>query len=61
MGLRAVGLTKERRLQVQAAVHLAAVPHHGDSDRAGGVVHVVDDPVVTHPDPQPGAVPPLTT
>jgi hypothetical protein len=27
-------------------VHLAAVPHHGDSHRAGGVVNVVDDPVV---------------
>lgn len=30
--------------------------HHSDGDRAGGVVHVVDDPVITHPDPQPGPV-----
>ena len=51
-----VGLTKEHRLQVQAAVHLAAVSHHGDGDRAGGVVHVVDDPVIAHPDSQPGPV-----
>jgi hypothetical protein len=45
------------RLEIQAAIHLAAVPHYGDSDSAAGVVHVVDDPVVTYTDPQPRPVP----
>lgn len=43
-------------LEIQAAVHLATVAHHSDGDRAGGVVHVVDDPVVAHPGPQPRPV-----
>ena len=42
--------------EIQALVHLAAMPDHGDGDRAGDVVHVVDDPVVTYPYPQPGPV-----
>ena len=43
-------------LQIQTPVHLAAVPDHRNGDHTGGVVHVVDDPVVTYPYPQPWPV-----
>jgi hypothetical protein len=35
------------QLEIQAAIYLATVAYHGDGDRTGSVVHVVDDPVIT--------------
>ena len=43
-------------LQFQAPVHITAVPDHSYGYQPGVVVHVVDDPVVTHPYSQPWPV-----
>ena len=40
-------------LQLQPAVHLAAVPDYGNGDGAGLVVYGVDNPAIACPDPQP--------
>ena len=54
--IETTGLADPVQLEIQAAIHLVTVAHHGDGDRTGSVVHVVDDPVITHPDSQPGPV-----
>ena len=56
--LRVPGLGRlvGRGLQFQAPVHVTAVPDHSYGYHPGVVVHVVDDPVVTHPYSQPWPV-----
>ena len=47
---------RPRRLEIQGCGISRDGAPPGDGDRAGGVVYVVDDPVVAHPDPQSGPV-----
>jgi hypothetical protein len=50
------GSQRRDSLQIQPPVHFTAVPDHRNGDHTGVVVHVVDDPVVTHPYSQPWPV-----
>ena len=52
--LRGLAMTRSEGLQVQASVHLAAVPDRRDRDLAGLVVHGVDHPLVAGAHPQEG-------
>jgi hypothetical protein len=44
------------RLQAEVAVDVAARPDHSDRNHLLVVIHGVDDPVITDPDPQPRPV-----